>query len=116
MSDWSHPGPHTVIAIYRLRAGAEEEFLGLLRRHHPTLLRLGLVTEEPPVVYVGDEHDGGRIAFEIFTWKEASSADTAHQLPDVMRIWEGMGALVEEREGRPGFEFPHVTRRSLAPA
>ena len=29
---------------------------------------------------------------------------------EVMQVWEAMGALVEERDGKPMFEFPHVAR------
>jgi hypothetical protein len=30
-----------------------------------------------------------------------------------MQIWEAMGSMVEERDGRPKFEFPHVARVDL---
>lgn len=105
-------GPETVIAIYRVRADREKEFMALVRRHYPTLSRLGLVTADKPVVYRGEE-DGGPILFEIFTWKDGKAPDTAHELPEVMQIWEAMGAMVEERDGRPKFEFPHVSRIDL---
>lgn len=104
--------PETVIAIYRVRADREKEFMALMRRHYPTLSRLGLVTGDRPVVYRGMEK-GAPILFEIFTWKDGKAPDTAHELPEVMRIWEAMGSMVEERDGRPKFEFPHVDRVDL---
>jgi len=105
----------TVIAIYRVRADREEAFFDLLRRHHPTLHRLGLVTDDVPVVYRGTEEGfDGPIVFEIFTWKDGASADAAHRAPEVHEIWEGIGSLLEERDGRPSMLFPHVERRDLA--
>jgi hypothetical protein len=105
--------PQTVIAIYRVRAEREAEFFDVLSRHHPTLLAVGLVTPEPPTVYRGEERGGGPIVFEIFHWKDAKAPDTAHQLPEVMAVWEPLGAMCEERNGKPKFEFPHVERTDL---
>lgn len=105
---------NTVVATYRVRAGKEAAFLELLARHFPTLRRLGLVTADPPVVYRGAEDDGRPIVFEIFTWRDAAAVQTAHESPAVMEIWEAMGALVEERDGKPMFEFPHVERVQVA--
>lgn len=107
--------PETVVAIYRVQAGREEEFTKLLEKHHPTLRRAGLVTETKPVVYRGlEKRMTEPIFFEIFTWVDGKAADTAHNSPEVMKIWEAMGALVEEREGKPKFEFPHVERIEVA--
>lgn len=106
--------PETVIAIYRVQATSEDAFFGLLREHHPVLLKLGLVTDEPPVVYRGEEEGGGPIVFEIFTWIDGEAPEKAHHLPEVMKIWEAMGTMTEDRDGRPQFEFPHVSRVSLA--
>ena len=61
-------GPETVIAIYRVQKAREDDFMALLREHHPTLLSLELATPDAPVVYRGQERDGGPIVFEIFTW------------------------------------------------
>ncbi|MEW6073572.1 MAG: hypothetical protein AB1726_13390 [Planctomycetota bacterium] len=103
----------TIIATYRVRTDREEEFLGLLRRHHPLLLTYGLVTRDAPLVYRGFE--GGRrpIFYEIFTWADADAVEAAHQLADVRGLWEEMGGLLEERDGRPAQEFPHVHRFEL---
>lgn len=103
-----------VVATYRVRLDRKQDFLDLLGKHHPTLLELGLVTKEPPIVYSGEEHGGGPIVFEIFTWVDARAPDTAHQTPEVMRIWEAMGTMCEERDGKPRFDFPHVERIELA--
>ena len=106
-------GPETVIAIYRVQAEREDEFMALLKEHHPTLLSLELATADAPIVYRGAEHGGGPIVFEIFTWVDGKAPATAHQLPEVARIWEAMGTMCEDRDGKPKFEFPHVERVSL---
>lgn len=98
----------TVVATYRVRPGALEEFLRLLREHHPLLTRLGLVTQAEPRIYVGEEEGGAPIVFEIFTWKDAASPDGAHASPEVMEMWSAMEKLVERRGGKPMWEFPHV--------
>ncbi len=104
--------PPTVIATYRVKAGNEDAFVALLNRHYQTLKSLGLVTDDPPTVYLGKEN-GGPIFYEIFCWKDGEAAGIAHESPEVMAIWEPMGKLVEERDGRPKFEFPHVETVTL---
>ncbi len=105
----------TVIATYRVQAAHEDAFVKLLEEHHPTLVRLGLATGERPVIYRGQEAgEPGPTYFEIFTWSSPEAPDTAHHTPEVMRVWEAIGELVEERDGRPKFEFPHVRRVDLA--
>lgn len=106
--------PTTVIATYRVQKAREKEFLELLERHHPTLVELGLATATPPTIYRHVDGAGAPTYFEIFTWAKADAANVAHETPEVMAIWEPMGALVEERDGRPKFEFPHVERVELA--
>lgn len=101
----------TVIATYRVRADAEAEFVELLRGHHPTLFAAGLVTADAPVVY--RSLDPAPTYFEIFTWTSADAPDAAHKSPAVMAVWEPMMAMVEDRDGRPGMEFPHVRRVEL---
>jgi hypothetical protein len=100
----------TVICTYRVRAGAEQAFTELLGRHWRTLRELELVTDDESVVY--RSADGGLTYVEIFTWVEGGFA-RAHEHPDVLAIWEPMEPLLEERDGRPRWEFPHFTRVSL---
>lgn len=102
----------TVIATYRVPPAHEQAFVELLRRHHPTLVRRGLATPTAAQVYRGDE-DGRPVFVEIFTWRDAAAVEAAHHDPEVMPLWEAMGRMVEERGGRPGFEFPHVRRLQL---
>ena len=107
----------TVICLYRVREGREDEFVTLLERHWPTLRDLGLATADPPQHYRGTEQSGEPLFVEIFQWKTAESAGVAHQHPEVMAIWEPMDKLTENRDGRPNMEFPHVRPVNvLAPA
>jgi hypothetical protein len=95
------------LCTYRVKSGRESEFESLLHRHFPTLRRLGLVNEAPHLILRGRE-GGGPVFVEVLPWKDAGSADLAEQTPEVMAIWERLGALVEDRGGRPGMEFPHM--------
>jgi hypothetical protein len=96
-----------VICTYRVRADAEQEFVALLARHWPTLRGLGFVTDDEPMLLRGD--DGGPAYVEIFTWVE-NGFELAHEHPDVLAIWEPMDPLLEARDGRPKWEFPHYDR------
>ncbi len=103
---------HTVICTYRVKPGAREAFLDLLRRHWPTLRDAGLATDTPAMVFESapsdSRHDESGTTFvEVFSWAEAESAGLAHQSPAIMAVWEPMGGLTESRDGRPPMEFPH---------
>jgi len=100
--------PVTVICLYRVSPGQESRFIGLLERHWPALHSLDLVTDEPPRHYRGAEQDGAPVFVEIFDWKSEEASGLAHEHPEVMAIWEPMGKLTEQRNGRPNMEFPHV--------
>jgi hypothetical protein len=101
----------TVICTYRVQADAEKRFLELLSRHWRTLRDLGFVADERSLVFRSAE--GGVTYVEIFTWVEGGFAQ-AHEHPDVLAIWERMDLLLEERDGRPKWEFPHYEPVTLA--
>lgn len=104
---------HTNICTYRVKAGAREQFIALLRKHWPTLRAAGLATDTPALhfeaVIGGDSrHDETGTTFvEIFSWSRPDAPDLAHNTPAIMAVWEPMGALVEARDGRPAMEFPN---------
>jgi hypothetical protein len=100
----------TVICTYRVRAGSQDRFRELLNRHWRTLHDLGFVTDEEPLVFRSAED--GPTYVEIFTWIEGGFGQ-AHEHPDVLAIWEPMEPLLEDRDGRPRWEFPHFERVSL---
>jgi hypothetical protein len=45
---------------------------------------------------------------------DTEGPNMAHELPEVMSVWESMGKLCEARDGRPPMEFPHVERIQIA--
>lgn len=107
------PGPATVVCNYRIKKGQEGHFEKLLARHWPTLDKLGLVTPEPSQILRGSDETGGTFFLEIFTWKDGSTPQRAHEMPDVMAVWEPMGMCTEARGGRPPMEFTHVERPKI---
>ena len=108
--------PVTVICLYRVAEGNEDEFTGLLSRHWSTLNRLGLATDEPPKHFRGAEQDGKPLFVEMFDWVSDAASGTAHEHPEVMAIWEPMDNLTESRAGKPNMEFPHVRPLSIEQA
>jgi quinol monooxygenase YgiN len=112
---------HTNICTYRVKPGAREKFLKLLRQHWPTLREAGLVTATPAQHFEaeiggGRHNETGTTFVEIFSWASPDSADLAHKMPEVMAVWEPMGALVESRDGRPAMEFPNFRQLAIDPA
>ena len=97
-----------------VQAGKQDEFLGLLAKHWPIMRKLGLAAETEPVTWRGDEEGGGALFAEFFTWADETASERAHELPEVMAIWEPMGALCESRGGCPPMEFPGVERIQVA--
>ena len=93
----------TVICTYRVKAEAEAEFRALLHHHWATLHHLGFVTEDASVVLRAVDEP---TYVEIFTWIDGGFK-LAHEHPDVLAIWEPMDPLLEDRGGRPKWEFPH---------
>lgn len=91
----------SVLCIYRIKPGQEQAFLRLLERHWPTLRRVGLATEAPAQVQRAVQRDGKTAFIEAFSWNSADASALAHQSPEVMAVWEPMGALCEGMEFLP---------------
>jgi len=106
------PAYDKIMVTYRVKPGAEKKFEALLRIHWPTLNRMKLVKNEPSVVFRGEWH---RRTFyvEIFSWLNADAVSHAHHLPEVMKVWEPMAALVEKWRGRSAMEFTPVCELNL---
>jgi hypothetical protein len=100
----------TSLCIYRVKAGSEPAFRKLLAKHWPTLRRVGLAPNVPSTIYAGEEGENAPIFVELLNWNDAEGANTAHEFPEVMAVWEPMGKLCEARDGRPAMEFPRVER------
>jgi len=90
--------PVRMLCIYRVQQAREKEFRSLLEKHWPTLRDVGLVSEKPARWFRGKGKDGEPRFIELFEWKTGEASGAAHQSPEVMSIWEPMGALAEGME------------------
>ena len=90
--------PVRMLCVYRVKDGKDAEFLRLLEKHWPTLRGVGLVTAEPAQVLRAADRAGRAVFVETFSWKDAESPNVAHQTPEVMSVWEPMGALADEMD------------------
>jgi hypothetical protein len=90
--------PVHVHCTYRLKPGKEDEFLGYLEKHWPTLRKAGLATEEPPTILRAKTREGKTVIYEMFAWIDANAPRVAHETPAVMQVWEPMGALCDDME------------------
>jgi hypothetical protein len=107
--------PITSFAHYRVREDRIDDFLALVGRHGPILRRLGLITDEPTKVYLGHEKkSAGPLVIEMFEWTDEDAVARAHTHPEVSEVWEAMGPMCEDRDGRPAFEFPNLRPVSVS--
>ena len=91
--------PVLMLVKYQPKPGSEDRLLELVRQHWPTLRQLRLATTTPPQLFRSMDKRTGRAAFiEMFEWADEKSSDTAHQMPEVMAVWETMGPLLEGME------------------
>jgi quinol monooxygenase YgiN len=84
------------LVIYRPKTGHHDALLAILKQHGPVLRKAGLITDEPVRLSRATDLARGGTApapyfIETFQWKDEQAADTAHQLPEVMAVWETMG-------------------------
>ena len=87
------------LVTYRPKEGEQERFFKLLEKHWPTLNQLGLVTSEPVKIWrATDKRTNREYWLELFQWKDEAASTLAHQLPEVMAIWEPMGAILEDMQ------------------
>jgi len=105
--------PVTVICRFTVKPAAEKEFVKLLSRDWPNLLRLGLASKDEPTVYRHVDESGGPVYFQIFSWASAEAVESAHTRPEVRASWAAMETLCEERGGHRKWEFPHVEHVSM---
>jgi hypothetical protein len=105
--------PCTVICRFTVKADREKDFVKVLSRDWPGLLRLGLATKDEPVVYRHVDEAGGPVYFQIFNWVSAEAVHRAHENAEVMASWSAMDPLCEVRCGHGKWEFPHVEHVSM---
>ncbi|MGG1674415.1 antibiotic biosynthesis monooxygenase [Neobacillus sp. NRS-1170] len=77
------------MALYRPTPGNEEELMEVLKLHIPTLREEGLITDRELLTLQAE--DGTII--EIAEWKSTEAIENAHQNPNVMAVWNKIGAL-----------------------
>ena len=88
--------PVTMHCVYRPKVGQEAALLELVRAHWQVLHAAGLTTDTPAQVYRATERHSDRPFYiEIYSWRDENSAGLAHQLPEVMKIWEPMGPMID---------------------
>jgi quinol monooxygenase YgiN len=88
--------PVRMLCIYRIKDRREADFLRLLEKHWPALDEVGLVTSDPAQVLRARDKEGRTLFIETFAWRDADAPQVAHQTPQVMAVWEPMGALTDE--------------------
>lgn len=81
--------PRTVIVAYRAKPGQQAALLDEVRRHVPTLQRLGLATVRAPFVMQASEG----VLVEVFEWASATAIARAHEEPEVLALWDRFRAL-----------------------
>lgn len=91
-------GPIDMVVIYRAKKGHEAELEELVRGHWPLLDRVGLSTRKPAEIWRTQDRQGNIAFVEHFQWKDAQAPQTAHQLPEVMAVWEPMGKVMTGME------------------
>jgi hypothetical protein len=105
--------PVTVICRFTVKPASEKEFVKVLSRDWPNLLRLGLATKDEPTVYRHVDETGGPVYFQIMCWANAAAVESAHANPEVLALWTAFDALTEARGGHAKCEFPHVELVSM---
>ena len=83
--------PRAVIACYRPRPGMAAALLDTVRRHVPTLQRLGLATDRAPTLL--QAADGTLV--EVFEWASSAAITAAHAHPEVQALWAEFDATCE---------------------
>src|SRR5258708_36551718 len=101
-----------VVCTYRVKAGREQDFIALLKRHWPTLRKLGLVHDQPRMALQGSDTDKTACFVEIFAWKDRGF-EVAHQHPEVLALWGPMEHSAEAPVGRRPRESPHYPEPAL---
>ena len=93
--------PVTRLVVYRPKPGQQSQLEAILKRHGPVLRATGLLAPEAVHLYrAQDLRREGPPAepyfVELFHWRDAEAAEVAHQVPEVMAVWETIGPHVQE--------------------
>jgi hypothetical protein len=94
----SSKDPVNRLVIYRAKPGKLADLETIVKRHGSVLRTAGLITDDPVRIYRGTElrkPEAGAFLVEHFRWRDGAASDIAHQTPEVMAVWETMGAHLE---------------------
>jgi quinol monooxygenase YgiN len=84
-------GGVVVVVAYRPRPGKEDLLLQLTKEHVPILRGQGLATNRPACAMRAAD---GTI-LEVFEWTSQEAIASAHQNPEVQKLWERYGEACE---------------------
>ncbi len=91
--------PVQMHVTYRPKPGKEEELFALVKKHGPALESTGLISGERPAVFrATDKRTGEKYFIETFAWRDQDAPNLAHQMPEVMAVWEPMTPILEKLE------------------
>jgi hypothetical protein len=100
MSDPNDP-VHRLV-IYRPKEGHYDQLKAILVQHGPALAKSGLLAEGKGGVQLWAASDLRRRGVaepyfvESFYWRDAKAPELAHQMPEIMSVWETMGPHLED--------------------
>ena len=87
--------PVKMHVTYRPKPGTEEQLLALIKKHGPALASTGLIAGGLPIIYrATDKRSGDKFFIETFAWRDENAPEAAHQMPEVMAVWEPMTPLL----------------------
>jgi|SRR4051812_41599875 hypothetical protein len=85
--------------VYRPKKGAEAELFELVKKHGPALQSTGLIVNGPATIYRATNKRTAEVFFvEMFSWRDEEAPNLAHQMPEIMSIWEPMTPMLDNLE------------------
>jgi len=91
--------PVKMHVTYRPKPGKEEELFALVQKHGPALQSTGLSVGGLAQVYrATDKRSGEKYFIETFSWRDEDAPNQAHQMPEMMAVWEPMTPILEKLE------------------
>lgn len=92
-----------VIVGYKPKPGKINDLIRLVNQHHSRLGKIGLVTDRKPVIAKAED---GTVV-EIFEWASEEAIQSAHEHPEVNKMWEEFSEVCEYV---PVGELPEMSR------
>ena len=81
----------TVIVAYKPKPGKADELKALMQTHLPRLNQQGLVRDKES--FIMEAGDGTIV--EVFEWLSEEAIQTAHQNPEVQKMWGEYSAVCD---------------------